>query len=96
MFVYIKTALHVNRRAFGGICSVQSLWFKSYELLKKLGLDLAIGWSMWSIYMPSGWRRLPLLEQTGLFSLVACVFYTAGRSTQTGPRFLSGGAEGRL
>ena len=66
MLVYIETALHVNRRAFGGICSVQRLRFKSYELLKRLGLNLAIGWSMLSMYMPSGWRRLPLPEQTGL------------------------------
>ena len=66
MFVYIETASHVNRRAFAGISSAQSSRFKSYELLKKLGLDLAIGWSMLSMYMPSGWRRLPLPEQTGL------------------------------
>jgi hypothetical protein len=66
MLVYIETALHVNRCALGGISSVQSSRLRSYELLKNEGLDLAMGWSMWSMYMPSGWRRLPLPEQTGL------------------------------
>ena len=66
MFVYIKTASYMNRRVFGGISKVQSLRFKSYDLLKKLGLDLVIAWSMLSMYMPSGWMRLPLPEQTDL------------------------------
>ena len=76
MLVYIETASHVNRRAFGGILSVQSSRFKSYELLKKLDLDLAVGWSMLSMYMPSGWRRLSLLEQMGFVSTgVLCILY---------------------
>jgi hypothetical protein len=66
MFVYMETALHVNRRALGGICRVQSLRFISYKLLKKLGLNSDIGWSMLLMYMPIGWRRLPLLEQMSL------------------------------
>jgi hypothetical protein len=65
MLVYIDTASHINSHTCGGISKEQSIRFKSYELLKKLALDLEIGCNIQSMYMPSRWRRLPLPDQTG-------------------------------
>ena len=73
MLICIDTVLHLNSCAFGIISKAQSR-VKSYELLKKLGIDLAIGWSMMSMYIPSGWRRLSLTEQTGcVFIGILCI-----------------------